>query len=212
MFNYLNKNKHWIFSGIGVPLLYAIINAFPNLVKIPNISSPNTIITCYSQNNINTQDNNNTIETKLLERIRITNNVRKLDAINNDLSITKIPLGTYGYSGIISIDHLKNLTVNCTEDTYNFEFHKKYDGTYEIIGFISKDTEAQLQRTDRQNGYKLTLYNHLWSNAQSITSIPISLIDLNSLATFAIAMRTIPRSRTIHIENKNIEAFDISLR
>ena len=82
--------------------------------------------------------------------------------------------------------------------------HKKIDGSCEIIGFVSPDVASHLSRSDRQKNYSFTLYNHTWSVAPNIVSIPLKAIDLS---------QTTIESRTIPPENgKHIEAFDITLK
>jgi hypothetical protein len=164
MLEYLNKNKQWIFSGIGVFIIGGIISIG---------------ITLFGQNPLTTATNDNlkeavarkkllipkplpalsTMATKnsseskqqLRDDIRILHGVKKLEPVDNELTFIKAPNGVYGYAYVSSLGDLSYLELNCNESSFSsfFEIHKKNDGTCEIIGFVSPDVASHLSRSDR---------------------------------------------------------------
>lgn len=214
MLEYLNKNKQWIFSGIGVFILGGIISIGWELFGPKSLiiattdnlkeTTAKTITPWPAISTIAT--NSSDSKKQLRDDIRIRNGVKKLEPIDNELTFINAPCGVYGYSYIGYLFDLSKLKLECNESSFSqdFEIHKKNDGTCEIIGFVSSDVGSHLSRSDRQKNYSFTLYNHTWSAAPNIVSIPLRVIDLNLTS---IIGRTIPQEN-----NKNIEAFDITLK
>jgi len=128
------------------------------------------------------------IETaKSIEDLRRKNDVRSLTPLENDLLLTILPNGVYGYTvpwlintnriGIVGGTGVDKISLKQRAGgTAVMEVHKSSKGDIYILGFVSQDLIIYLQNPTRKTNLVITLFFAPYKNYNMAVAIPTNRI------------------------------------
>ncbi len=117
------------------------------------------------------------IDTEISEsraRLRAARNLRTLRDVENDLPLSKLPAGIYGFTTPWSIRHEDMTLSQRSGGTLTLEVHKLMSGEVHLIGYVSQEGALSLEGTGSSNA--INLYTRAWEEASTLASVPISRI------------------------------------
>jgi len=113
------------------------------------------------------------------DRLRYADGVTKLDALDNGKLLVQLPANRYGFVDPQSVlnDDPKRVPIDAAptgfDQAADFEIHKTSTGELLLVGFVSTDSAGALKGPATALGTQITIYNHGWSAAPQIVSIPV---------------------------------------
>ncbi len=122
-----------------------------------------------------------------LSGLREEHRVRELDPFENDLPITQLPNGVYGYTvpwilntdptGVVGGTGVSRINLNRSSfGTLVMEVHKTSDGTIYIVGFVTPDIETQLAESPEGTELEFTLLFAAHEDYNRPVAIPVESI------------------------------------
>ncbi|ADN78375.1 hypothetical protein [Geobacter sulfurreducens] len=171
-----------IAAWLVVPEIRAFIGHSNDTSNVANISTPSAPTSPPQPPRVETKKAIFTIadpaiDEQLRNKIRLLHQTSKMEATENELTFTVAPRGIYGFGYGFQLANIDRLKLSRDGNNFtHFEYHKLNDGTGELIGFISLDSAARISREDRPAGFQATIYNHKWSGAPTLVSVPLTLI------------------------------------
>jgi len=135
-----------------------------------------------------------------LQRIRDQDNVKLMDALDNELEFSRVPRGVFGFVSGYGLEHLKSAPIRHDKTPWYFEIHKMLDGDAILVGFVSSDTAQHVSRDDTPTDFLFTIYSDPWPDS----AVPIAL-SMNNLVVSGPA-------RAIRLADLDFEAIDIIIK
>ncbi|HYL77240.1 MAG TPA: hypothetical protein VEU96_23705 [Bryobacteraceae bacterium] len=105
------------------------------------------------------------------EALRVRHQVRPLQPDEEGFSVTRLPVGVYGFAYAPGQDEVP---VFAGHSYHSFEIHKLADGVVFLLGFVTADEARELEAG--QSGAAVTLYPAPWEDSQVLVSVPASRI------------------------------------
>jgi len=126
------------------------------------------------------------IEKELRSRIRLKNDVRRLETAEANLTIGEVARGRFGFvfSGYLKLYsswlpfmpyHISKCAIEPRGS--NFEIHIRKDGVVYIVGFSGSETARELRRPDFEPR-RMVLYDRRWDEAPEILAVPHSRVQI----------------------------------
>lgn len=122
-----------------------------------------------------------------LEELRKKNGVRELRPLENDLNLSRLPNGIYGFTvpwiintdstGVVGGTGLSRISLHRTGGgTAVMEMHKSEQGQVYIIGFVTQDQLIRMQDPSRRASLGITLFFHPYQNFDELVAVPYERI------------------------------------
>ena len=126
-----------------------------------------------------------------LEELRRKNGVRELQALENDLNLSRLPNGVYGYTvpwiidsdptGVVGATGVSRIALlRRSGGTAVMEVHKSSQGMVYIIGFVSQDQLVRLQDPSRKSPLDITLFFSPYQSFDEVVALPVEQIVSSS--------------------------------
>ena len=132
-------------------------------------ATPSAAPTFVSANGLNEEEQR--------QMIRQQHNVRRMEAVENELKYSVAPRNIYGFTSSMRLYNPSGIILHRGfSHSQAFEIHKMNDGTGRLIGFVSTDVAVHIQRDNRPSEFPITIYNRKWSEAPTMAIIPTSYI------------------------------------
>ncbi len=192
-FRWIWDNRKWLFSGVGVVVIVGIVGFFSTLNTHSGQSVSSTLQTAKPAIDAGESPQTSvppagTVQAETgavsLNDIRKSHDVKQIDPSQNELRMSQLPSGVFGFVYPSGFDHPTSLEVYRDFRFPYFEVHKLRTGQVTLIGFVGPDTAHYLVREDRPAQIQLTLYNVAWSDATALVSLPFERIQGESHARY----------------------------
>jgi hypothetical protein len=120
---------------------------------------------------------------KAIEHLRTEHGVRPLTDLEEDLPVSKLPDGVYGFCWPDYLPEAdQSRLTNQPTTNFDFEVHKLRNGSAFVVGFVGQQTALQLE-TGTISG-KIVLFRAPWDEASSLVSIPLDRITSSECRKF----------------------------
>lgn len=116
--------------------------------------------------------------------LREQHKVRPLEITESNLTLSEVSRGIYGFAipgilaGEIILGKRRVPLSRQRHELHDFEVHKLINGEEHVIGFVESETASQLRLDIRPKDLRFSLYADQWPDAQVITSLPLSKVDI----------------------------------
>jgi hypothetical protein len=111
---------------------------------------------------------------ELRARQRQAENLRALNAAENDIDVTEMPLGTYAFLQGDAVYSRTGRVRRYSTGGFDFEIQRPSSGQRRLVGFTNADAAAAVARRDLQATF--TLYSNAWANAPEMVTLPFDSI------------------------------------
>jgi hypothetical protein len=118
------------------------------------------------------------ITAESIDELRQKNGVRQLLPLENDLRLSRLPNGVYGYTVPWQIEQLKSddkVSRECG-GTSVVEVHKSVEGHIFLLGFVSQTDLIALQDPSRKTQTDIIVFFSKYSEFDKLVAIPVERI------------------------------------
>ena len=132
---------------------------------------------------INDEAKDDALEGNDLPSVRARHQVRALGDLENQIALSKLPNGVYGYVPPSAIGREKDPAIYQRKSPEAFlEIHKLSSTEILLVGFVSQESALRLETIE--GTMPLLLFPDPWEEARTVAAIPMAQIDSSSSRPF----------------------------